>query len=210
MASAMDPILTTNVLNVVYEVSTLAVVVLGLAVVFGLLGVMNLAHGEFVMIGAYCAFFVQAQDLPFLAAVPVALLVCGFLGLVVERILVRPLYARPFDTLLATWGLSMLLREAVEAVYGGHVNDFSALLQIESELDWETEAAGLRENLQFDSTILRHHVLTCPSSSAWIILGTVKMATLVGWQLCPKQVATLREIGSAGPCRSGRASTAPC
>ena len=49
----MDPILTTNILNVVYEVSTLAVVVLGLAVVFGLLGVMNLAHGEFVMIGAY-------------------------------------------------------------------------------------------------------------------------------------------------------------
>ena len=114
----MDPILTTNVLNVVYEVSTLAVVVLGLAVVFGLLGVMNLAHGEFVMIGAYCAFFVQEQDLPFLAAVPLALLTCGLLGLVVERILVRPLYARPFDTLLATWGLSLLLREAVEAVYG--------------------------------------------------------------------------------------------
>ena len=114
----MDPILTTNILNVVYEVSTLAVVVLGLAVVFGLLGVMNLAHGEFVMIGAYCAFFVQTQNLPFLAAVPVALLVCGFLGLVVERLLVRPLYARPFDTLLATWGLSMLLREGIEAVYG--------------------------------------------------------------------------------------------
>ncbi|MCY3828844.1 MAG: hypothetical protein OXF89_06890, partial [Rhodospirillaceae bacterium] len=114
----MDPILTTNILNVVYEVSTLAVVVLGLAVVFGLLGVMNLAHGEFVMIGAYCAFFVQAQNLPFLAAVPLALLVCAVLGLVVERLLVRPLYARPFDTLLATWGLSMLLREAVEAVYG--------------------------------------------------------------------------------------------
>ena len=100
----MDPILTTNILNVVYEVSTLAVVVLGLAVVFGLLGVMNLAHGEFVMIGAYCAFFVQTQNLPFLAAVPLALMVCGFLGLVVERLLVRPLYARPFDTLLATWG----------------------------------------------------------------------------------------------------------
>ena len=114
----MDPILTTNVLNVVYEVSTLAVVVLGLAVVFGLLGVMNLAHGEFVMIGAYCAFFAQEQHLPFLAAVPLALLTCGLLGLVVERILVRPLYARPFDTLLATWGLSLLLREAVEAVYG--------------------------------------------------------------------------------------------
>ena len=101
----------------VYEVSTLAVVVLGLAVVFGLLGVMNLAHGEFVMIGAYCAFFVQTQNLPFIAAVPVALLVCIVLGLAVERILVRPLYARPFDTLLATWGLSMLCGRR-RGVYG--------------------------------------------------------------------------------------------
>jgi len=122
----MDPILTTNILNVVYEISTLAVVVLGLAVVFGLLGVMNLAHGEFVMIGAYCAFFAQSQGLPFLAAIPLALAVCIALGLVVERILVRPLYARPFDTLLATWGLSLLLREAIEAIYGRGFRSVSA------------------------------------------------------------------------------------
>ncbi len=115
----MDPIFVTHVLNVVYEIATLAVVVLGLAVVFGLLGVMNIAHGEFIMIGAYCAFFSQTQGWPFVTALPLALFVTGFLGLVVERVLVRPLYARPFDTLLATWGLSLLLREAVEAIYGG-------------------------------------------------------------------------------------------
>jgi urea ABC transporter permease protein UrtB len=114
----MDPILVTNILNVVYEIATLAVVVLGLAVIFGLLGVMNLAHGEFVMIGAYCAFFAQANQLPFLAAVPLAIVICGLLGLVVERWLVRPLYQRPFDTLLATWGLSLLLRKVVEWIYG--------------------------------------------------------------------------------------------
>lgn len=114
----MDPILVTNILNVVYEITTLAVVVLGLAVIFGLLGVMNLAHGEFVMVGAYCAFFTQANQLPFLAAVPLTILVCGLLGLVIERLLVRPLYQRPFDTLLATWGLSLLLREIAEWVYG--------------------------------------------------------------------------------------------
>ncbi len=114
----MDPILVTNILNVVYEVTTLAVVVLGLAVIFGLLGVMNLAHGEFVMIGAYCAFFTQANQLPFLVSVPLTILVCGLLGVVVERLLVRPLYQRPFDTLLATWGLSLLLREIAEWIYG--------------------------------------------------------------------------------------------
>lgn len=114
----MDPILVTNIINVVYEVATLAVVVLGLAVIFGLLGVMNLAHGEFLMIGAYCAYFAQANHLSFLAAVPLTVLVCGPLGLVVERFLVRPLYQRPFDTLLATWGLSLLLRKIAEWIYG--------------------------------------------------------------------------------------------
>ena len=85
---------------------------------FGLLGVLNLAHGEFVMIGAYCAYFAQAQGWPYLAAIPVTLVVCGVLGWAVERALIRPLYERPFDTLLATWGLSLLLREIVEAIYG--------------------------------------------------------------------------------------------
>jgi urea transport system permease protein len=114
----MDPLLVTQLLNVAYEVTTLAIVVLGLAIVFGLLGVLNLAHGEFIMIGAYCAYFTQAQGWPYLAAIPVTVVVCGLLGWAVERALIRPLYARPFDTLLATWGLSLLLREIVEAIYG--------------------------------------------------------------------------------------------
>ena len=114
----MDPLFVTQLLNIAYEVTTLAVVVLGLAIVFGLLGVLNLAHGEFVMIGAYCAYFTQSQGWPYLAAIPVTLVVCGVLGWAVERALIRPLYQRPFDTLLATWGLSLLLREIVEAIYG--------------------------------------------------------------------------------------------
>ena len=77
----------------------------------GLLGVLNLAHGELVMIGAYCAYVVQAQGWPYLYAVPLALVVCGALGYAVERWLVRPLYQRPFDTLVVTWGLSLLLRK---------------------------------------------------------------------------------------------------
>lgn len=114
----MDPQVLPQAINVVYGVSTLAAVALGLAVIFGLLGVLNIAHGEFVMIGAYSAFVVQSAGWPFLGAVPLALLVCGFLGYVVERFLIRPLYRRPFDTLVATWGLSLLLRETAKAIFG--------------------------------------------------------------------------------------------
>ena len=115
----MDPLIVAQVMNVVYEVTTLTVVVLGLAIVFGFLGVMNLAHGEFIMVGAYVAVFCQSQGWPYISAVPATLLVCAVLGLVVERGLIRPLYQRPFDTLLATWGLSLLIRECVEFVSGG-------------------------------------------------------------------------------------------
>jgi len=106
-------------MNVVYEVTTLVVIVLGLAIVFGFLGVMNLAHGEFIAIGAYTAYACQARGWPYLTAIPAACLVCGALALLVERVLIRPLYQRPFDTMLATWGLSLLLRKTVELVYGG-------------------------------------------------------------------------------------------
>ncbi len=114
----MDPLFVAQSLNVVYEVTTLVVVTLGLAIVFGFLGVMNLAHGEFIMVGAYVAVFCQAQGWPYLTAVPVALVVCVILGLIIEKGLIRPLYQRPFDTLLATWGLSLLIRELVEFAYG--------------------------------------------------------------------------------------------
>lgn len=106
-------------MNVVYEVTTLVVIVLGLAIVFGFLGVMNLAHGEFIAIGAYTAYVCQARGWPYITAIPAVFVVCGALALLVERALIRSLYQRPFDTMLATWGLSLLLRKTVELVYGG-------------------------------------------------------------------------------------------
>src|SRR5579871_5537051 len=114
----MDPLIVTQAINLLYAVSTLAVLALGLAVIFGLLGVLNIAHGEFIMIGAYCAYVTQQGGWPYLAAVPLTLAVCGVLGWAVERIMIRPLYQRPFDTLVATWGLSLLLRKIAEAIFG--------------------------------------------------------------------------------------------
>jgi branched-chain amino acid transport system permease protein/urea transport system permease protein len=114
----MESLLVTQAINVAYEVLILAVLVLGLAVVMGLLNVLNIAHGEFIMMGAYTAYMVQKAGLPYLAAVPAAAVVCGLVGLVVERFLIRPLRYDPFETLLATWGLGLLLRKLVELMFG--------------------------------------------------------------------------------------------
>jgi urea ABC transporter permease protein UrtB len=114
----MDPLIVTQAINVVYAISTLAVLALGLAVIFGLLGVLNIAHGEFIMIGAYCAVVTEANGWPYLVALPLTLVICALLGAIVERVVIRPLYRRPFDTLVATWGLSLLLRKIAEAIFG--------------------------------------------------------------------------------------------
>ena len=114
----MDPLIVTQAINVLYGISTLAILALGLAVIFGLLGVLNIAHGEFVMIGAYCAYVTQAGGWPYLAGVPLD--ACGLRRPRLRgRVdLIRPLYRRPFDTLVATWGLSLLLRKIAEAIFG--------------------------------------------------------------------------------------------
>ena len=134
----MDSGTLLHALNLAYELATLALTTLGLAVVFGLLGVMNMAHGEFVMIGAYAVVTVQQWGWPIFTAFPLAVAVCAALGYVIERWLIRPLYQRPFDTLLATWALAMLLRKLVEAVYGkGYRN-------VESHLGAPMQLAGVQ------------------------------------------------------------------
>jgi len=118
----MDAVAVSHGLNISFEILSLALVSLGLAITLGLLGVLNLAHGEFVMIGAFSAFFVQTQGWPFIMAIPVAILACAIIGWPAERFLIRPLYSRPFDAILATWGLSLLLREAAEVIFGRGFN----------------------------------------------------------------------------------------
>ena len=118
----MDPVFVAHGLNISFEIVVLALVSLGLAITLGLLGVLNLAHGEFVMIGVFSALFVQMQGWPFPVAFPLAILACGAIGWPVEKFLIRPLYARPFDAILATWGLSLLLRETVEFFFGRGFN----------------------------------------------------------------------------------------
>ncbi len=107
--------------------SVLLLAAIGLAITFGVMGVINMAHGEMVMIGAYVTFVVQEVirtsypglfDYSLLIAVPLAFLVAGLLGVVIERGIIRFLYGRPLETLLATWGLSLVLQQAIRTMFG--------------------------------------------------------------------------------------------
>jgi urea transport system permease protein len=107
--------------------SVLLLAAIGLAITFGVMGVINMAHGEMVMIGAYVTFMVQEYirtsspglfDYSLLIAVPIAFVVAGLIGILIEQSIIRFLYGRPLETLLATWGLSLILQQAVRTVFG--------------------------------------------------------------------------------------------
>jgi branched-chain amino acid transport system permease protein/urea transport system permease protein len=105
-------------LNALSIATILVLVSLGLAVIFGMLGIINLAHGEFFMLGAYCVAAVVAAGWSPWWGIALAPLVVGAVGMVAERLVIRPLYRRPLDTLLATWGLSIVLRQVVRLIFG--------------------------------------------------------------------------------------------
>lgn len=107
--------------------SILLLVALGLAITYGLMGVINMAHGELMMIGAYATYVVQGifrQYLPgifdayLLVAVPASFLTAALVGAVLERLVLRHLYGRPLETLLATWGISLVLMQGVRSIFG--------------------------------------------------------------------------------------------
>jgi urea ABC transporter permease protein UrtB len=105
-------------LNLLWQVSVLAMVTVGLGIIFGQLRIMNMAHGELVMIGAYAPVIVAKFGLPMLAQIPVCIITVGAIAWILERSIIRHFYGRPFDSLLATWGISILLREIVELIFG--------------------------------------------------------------------------------------------
>ncbi len=107
--------------------SILLLAALGLAITYGLLGVINMAHGELIMIGAYTTYVVQSffkthfvglVDWYLLAAIPAAFLVSALIGMLIERTVIRPLYGRQLETLLATFGVSLILMQAVRMIFG--------------------------------------------------------------------------------------------
>ena len=107
--------------------SVLLLAAIGLAITFGVMGVINMAHGEMVMLGAYTTFMVQEVirtsypglfDWSLVFAVPLAFLVAAAVGILIERTVIQFLYGRPLETLLATWGISLILQQAVRTIFG--------------------------------------------------------------------------------------------
>jgi urea transport system permease protein len=164
--------------------SVLLVVAIGLAITFGLMGVINMAHGEFITIGGYTCFMVQTWfisqygssgtgfDSYFLVSLPVCFLAAALMGLIVEWSIVRHLYSRPLESLLATWGLSMILQQAFRLHFG------AANVQVSSP-SW------LAGNFELLGITLAWNRLFVIGFALFILVGTllVMAKTPVGLQL---------------------------
>ena len=122
--------LSGNLFRGVSYGSVLILIALGLAITFGLMGVINMAHGELMMIGAYTTYEVQMLfshtpenpvDYYYLVALPLAFLVSALVGLIMEALVVRHLYNRPLESLLATWGVGLFLIQVIRIIYGDNI-----------------------------------------------------------------------------------------
>ncbi len=142
--------------------SVFVLMALGLAVIFGQMGVINMAHGEFMILGAYVTFLTSrlfTLYLPgafggyFFVAVVLAFCVTGLLGMAVEWVLIRHLYRRPLDTLLATWGLSLILQQVYRSVFGAREVGVD-------QPDWMMGAANVTDSIQIPINGLIVMVLT--------------------------------------------------
>jgi urea transport system permease protein len=104
----------------------LVLIALGLMIVFGMMGVINMAHGELFMIGAYVMVLCQSIGLPFLLGLFLSFIITGFIGFLIEHFLIRFIYHRPLDTILATWGLSIALKQSIVLLFGPEAQSVTA------------------------------------------------------------------------------------
>ena len=122
-------LLLAILIQIVSSVATLALISLGLAVIFGMMRVINLAHGEFLMLGAYAAIIATGHGVNlWISMLVIAPIAVAIVGVIVERLIIRRLYGRMIDTMLATWGLSLALIGLVTMVFGNTNSGFSAPL----------------------------------------------------------------------------------
>ena len=142
--------------------SVFVLMALGLAVIFGQMGVINMAHGEFMILGAYVTFLTSrlfTAYMPgafggyFFVAIVFAFLASAALGMVVEWVLIRRLYKRPLDTLLATWGLSLILQQVFRSIFGAREVGVD-------QPDWMMGATNMTDTIQIPINGLIVMVLT--------------------------------------------------
>ncbi len=175
--------------------SVLALAGLGLAITFGVMGVINMAHGELIMIGAYTSFVIQqlmpdAIGASIIVAIPAAFLMAGLVGVIMERTVIRHLYGRPLETLLATFGISLILQQAVRTV-------FSPLNQTVVTPDW---MSGVLEiNSVFSPTWNRLYIIIF-CFIVFIAVMLVMKKTVLGLQV--RAVSQNRTMARAMGVRS--------
>lgn len=190
--------LYSNVETVFFGLSLGSVLLLsaiGLAITFGVMGVINMAHGELIMIGAYTTYVVQLMmpnhlEYSLLVAVPLAFVVSGLVGIAIERGVIRFLYGRPLETLLATFGVSLILQQAVRTI-------FSPLNRSVSAPEWMSGALEINPLLSL--TYNRLYILAF-SLVVFFLLVTLLKRTSLGLQF--RAVAQNRAMARAMGIRS--------
>ncbi|MEL6438332.1 MAG: urea ABC transporter permease subunit UrtB [Cyanobacteria bacterium J06621_8] len=135
--------LSNQLLNGIGVVGILLLTGLGLAITFGVMRIINLAHGEFIMLGAYVTFWIQSTlGLDLLLTIPFSFLITGAIGALVELTIIRRLYGRPLETLLATWGLSIVLQGVVKLIFTAQLKYVKSPPYISGNLTLLRDAEG--------------------------------------------------------------------
>ena len=183
--------------------AVLLVAALGLAITFGLMGVINMAHGEIMMVGAYTAYVVQnvfkswfggsggGFDLYFLVALAVSFVVAGAVGLALERGVIRFLYKRPLESLLATWGVSLLLQQVFRHIFG------AANVQV-------TSPAWLSGSFVFNDVLFAFNRVFVIAFACFIVIGTWLLLTRTSLGLQVRAVMQNRAMASCVGVRTDR------
>ena len=180
--------------------SILLLVALGLAITYGLMGVINMAHGELMMIGAYATYVVQglfqqylpqAFDAYLVAAVPVSFLAAALMGAALERGVIRFLYGRPLETLLATWGISLMLQQLVRSVFGAQN------VGVENP-SWMSGGVQLMGNLQlpWNRMVIIGFAVSVLLGMAWLI-GRTRLGLFVRGVTQNRPIAACMGVNTA-------------
>ena len=184
--------------------SILLLVALGLAITYGLMGVINMAHGELMMIGAYATWLVQNLfrhyaphwfDAYLFVSIPVAFLVAAFVGAVLERGVIRFLYGRPLETLLATWGISLVLMQLVRSLFGAQN------VEVENP-SWMSGGIAVASNLT-----LPYNRLAIIAFAALVLLGTYLLISRTRLGLFVRGVTQNRRMASCTGINTTRIDT---
>ncbi|EHN09092.1 Urea ABC transporter permease protein UrtB [Patulibacter medicamentivorans] len=176
--------------------SILLLVALGLTFTFGQMGVINMAHGEFIMAGAYTTYVVQqalgdgATSTAFLLSLPAALVVAGLLGLALEALLIRRLYGRPLDTLLVTWGVALILQQLARDLFGAQ----NVEVKSPGWLNGGTEVLGV--GVAYNRIFIMVLALAA-TAGAWFVVSRMKQGRRMRAVMQNRQLAAASGIGTA-------------